>query len=179
MYRQRAGRKLLFAVAGDDHDRLHATLRTTHVTAKAPALQARFALLDGQVFDVELEAVEHVEQIVGKVDVGLVHLVDQHHAGPALLDGATKGLQADVGVDTAGGEVVRVLGVLQAAQRVEAVEQVCGLAGALHGHRHHLAELQFLGDGAGQARLAASGLTLDEQRAAQVDRQIDDIGGLR
>jgi hypothetical protein len=147
------------------------------VAAEAPGGSAGLVLGAGQVFDVELEAVEHVEQVVGKVDVGLVHLVDEHHLGLALADGVAEGLQVDIRMHLAGGAVGRVLGVLEAAQGVEAVEQILGLAGALDRH-HREADAQLFGDGAGQAGLAAAGLTFHQQRPAQADGQIDDGGSV-
>jgi hypothetical protein len=112
-----------------------------------------------------------------EIDVGLVHSsISTTPGGPAGWRG--QGFQADVGVDVVGFGVGAILGVLQAAQGVEAVEQILGLAGALDRHGNHLAEAELFGNGAGQTGLAAAGLALHQQRAAQVDGQVDDLGGL-
>jgi hypothetical protein len=126
--------QLLLAVAGDDDDRLDATRRRRHMPAEALGPGALIAFATRQVIDVELEAVENVEQIVREVDVGLVDFVDQYHTGLSPLDRVAERLEFDVGIDPPGVSVGRVLCVLQAAQGVEAIKQVLGLGGALDGN---------------------------------------------
>ena len=102
-------RQLLLVVAGDDHDRAHACL--DELT---------------RLVDPELHAVEFEQQVVWKLDVGLVDLVDQQHSlllrRKRLPELATDDVVADV-VDLR----VAELRVAQTRDRVVLIQPVLRL----------------------------------------------------
>ena len=57
-----------------------------------------------------------------------------------------------------------ILGILQPAQGIEAIQKIFGLAGALHSGCHHIAQAQDCGNGMGQAGFTTSRFPLHQQR---------------
>src|SRR6266705_1992650 len=154
--------QLLFVVRGDEHDR---------------ALLGFDQLL--RLVDEELHAVELAQEVVRKLDVGLVDLVDEEHdrrlGGERLPQHSAHYVVADL-VHAR----VAELGVAQAAHRVVLVQALLRLGGGLdvpfeqrqrerlrHFHREH--------------GLAGPGLAFYQQRALQrngrVDRERQVVGG--
>ena len=124
-----------------------------------------------RLVDVELHAVELAQQVVGKLDVGLVDLVDQHHRGRSGLERLPQRPALDVVGDVVHARVAE-LRIAQTRHRVVLVQALLRLAGGLdvpleqrpaerarHFDRQH--------------RLAGAGLALDQQRALQRDGGVD------
>src|SRR6266704_1066382 len=154
--------QLLFVVRGDEHDR---------------ALLGFDQLL--RLVDEELHAVELAQQVVRKLDVGLVDLVDEEHDRRLGGEGLPQHSAHYVVADLVHARVAE-LGVAQAAHRVVLVQALLRLGGGLdvpfeqrqperlrHFHREH--------------GLAGPGLAFYQQRALQrngrVDRERQVVGG--
>ena len=146
--------QFLFVVRGDDHDRAAARL---HGLAR--------------LVDEELHAIELLQQVVGKLDVGLVDLVDQQHRALVGDEGVPQFAALDVVADVLHAGVAE-LAVAQARHRVVFVQALLRLGGGL--------DVPFdqrrpdaLGDLQRQHGLAGAGLALDQQRPLQGDRGVD------
>jgi hypothetical protein len=147
-------RQLLLVVAGDDHDGSYACFDEL----------ARFV-------DPEFHAVELEQQVVWKLDVGLVYLVDQQHSlllrRKRLPELATDDVIADV-VDLR----VAELRVAQTRNRVVLIQPVLRLRRRLDvPAKQRLVECA--GDFFRQLRLAGAGLALHEQRSRECHRRVD------
>ena len=149
--------QLLLVVAGDDDDR--------------PLLGANGL---ARLVDVELHLVEFAQQIVRKLDVGLVDFVDQQHRRGVGFEGFPELALDDVVADVLDLGIAE-LRIAQARHRVVFVEAVLGLGrrfdapveeGLAERIRHFARELGLAG-----ARLA-----LDQQRAPEHDRGVHGHG---
>ena len=147
-------RQFLLVVRGDDDDR--------------PA--ARLHRLAGLV-DEELHAIEFLQQVVGKLDVGLVDLVDQQHRPLVGDEGVPQLAALDVVADVLDA-LVAELAVAQARHRVVFVEALQRLGGRLD-VPFDQRRAERLGDLERQHGLAGAGLALDQQRPLQRDRGVD------
>ena len=128
-------------------------------------------MVSPRLVDVELHAVELLQQVVGELDVGLVDLVDQQHGALVAGEGLPQLALADVVADVLDA-LVAELAVAQAAHGVVFVEALLRLGGRLdvpldERHAERLGHLQR------QHGLAGAGLALDEQRALQGDGGVD------
>jgi len=140
--------QFLFVVRGDDD---HGAVQGAHGLA-------------GFVH-MELHPVEFLQQVVGKLDVGLVDLVDQQHH----LGGCGKGLPQLAAPDVIGHVVhprIAQLAVAQPADGVILIKALLRLGGAFHmpfqdrqaeGRRHLPRKF----------RLSGAGFPLDQQRTLQ------------
>jgi hypothetical protein len=141
-------RELLLVVAGDDH---HRTLGGDDL---------RLGLHHPEPHPVQL-----VEQVVGELEVRLVHLVDeQHHPGPRA-ERLPQRAPADVVADVLHVAVAEAA-VVEPLDRVVDVEAVLGAGGALHVPGEER-QLQRGGDGLGEQRLAGAGLPLHQEGALE------------
>ena len=129
--------------------------------------------LDGfvRLVDVEFHAVELLQQVVGKLDVRLVDLVDQQHRPLVERERLPQLALADVVADVADARVTQ-LAVAQPAHRVVLVEALQRLGGRLdvpldERRSHRLGHLQR------QHGLAGARFPLHEQRPLQCDGCID------
>ena len=151
---QKRVRQFFLVVGGDDDDR-----------AMAGA--------DGFVglVDVELHAVEFLQQIVRKLDIGLVDLVDQQHHALARLERFPQLTLAQVVAHVVDAFHTE-LGIAQAAHRVVLVQTLLRLGGGLDvpGDQPRLQRARQL---LGQQGLARARLALDQQRPLQRDGRID------
>ena len=77
------------------------------------------------LIDVELHAIQLQQQIVGKLDVGLVDLVDEEHGSPLGGEGLPQLAPADVVVDLPHPRIAE-LGVPQTGHRIVFVEPLLG-----------------------------------------------------
>ena len=129
--------------------------------------------LDGLVrlVDVELHAVELLQQVVGELDVGLVDLVDQQHGALVQRERLPQLALADVVADVADARVAE-LAVAQPAHRVVLVEALQRLGGRLDVPLDER-RLDRLGDLQRQHGLAGAGLALHQQRPLQGDGGVD------
>ncbi len=129
--------------------------------------------LDGLVrlVDVELHAVEFLQQVVGELDVGLVDLVDQQHGALVHRERLPQLALADVVADV-GHPRVAELAVAQPAHGVVLVEALQGLGGRFDVPLDERG-LDGLGHLQRQHRLAGAGLPLDQQRSLQSDGGVD------
>jgi hypothetical protein len=154
--------QLLLVVRGDEHQR---AVRGADQLARLVA--------------VELHAVDFAQQVVRKLDVGLVDLVDQQRHRLLGREGLPQHALDDVVVDVLDLGVAE-LRVTQAAHGIVFVQALLRLGGGLDvplQQRH----AQRFGDLLGQHGLAGTGLTLDQQRALErdggIDRQHQVLGG--
>jgi len=125
-----------------------------------------FALISlARLVDVELHAVELAQQVVRELDVGLVHFVDQQHAGLVLREGVPQHALDDVVVDVVH-SLVAELRVAQPADRVVLVQALLRLGGGLDVplEQRDPQRLRHLDR---QHRFPGAGLALDEQRPLQ------------
>jgi hypothetical protein len=136
-----------------------------------------------RLVDVELHPVELAQQVVRKLDVGLVDLVDQHDGGRPARERVPQHAALDVVADVRDAAVAE-LRVAQSRHRVVFVESLLRLRRRLDVpgiERPRQRSRDFLG----QQRLAGTRLALDEQRPRQRQRRVDgelqviggDIGG--
>src|SRR6266581_2048880 len=154
--------QLLFVVRGDEHDR---------------ALLGFDQLL--RLVDEELHAVELAQEVVRKLDVGLVDLVDEEHdrrlGGERLPQHSAHYVVADL-VHAR----VAELGVAQAAHRVVLVQALLRLGGGLD-VPFEQRQPERLRHFHGEHGLAGPGLAFYQQRALQhngrVDRERQVVGG--
>ncbi len=128
-------------------------------------------MVSPRLVDVELHAVELLQQVVGELDVGLVDLVDQQHGALGVGERLPQLALADVVADVLDA-LVAELAVAQAAHRVVLVEALLRLGGRLDVPLDER-RLDGLGHLHGQHRLAGAGLPLDQQRALQRDGGVD------
>ena len=120
---------------------------------------------------VELHLVEFAQQVIGKLDVGLVDLVDQQHRPLLALEGLPQLALDDVVANVLDPRITQ-LRVAQARHRVVLVKAVLRLGGRLDGPVDERC-IHGLRDLARQLRLPGAGLALDQQRPLQGDRRID------
>ena len=146
-------RQFLLVVRGDDDDR------------PAPRVHGLAGLVDE-----ELHAIEFLQQVVGKLDVGLVDLVDQQHRTLVGDERIPQFAALDVVADV-GDALVAELAVAQARDGVVFVEALQRLGGGLDVPLDQRGR-QRLGDFERQHGLAGAGLALDQQRPLQRDRRI-------
>jgi len=116
---------------------------------------------------VELHAVQLAQQVVGKLDVGLVDLVDQQRHWLVGREGLPQHALDDVVVDVLD-PVVAQLAVAQAADGVVLVQALLRLGGRLDVPLQQW-QLQGAGHFLGQHGLAGARLALDQQRALEGD----------
>ncbi len=132
-----------------------------------------------RLVDVELHAVELLQQVVGELDVGLVDLVDEEHGPLVEREGLPQLALADVVADV-GHALVAELAVAQAAHRVVLVEALQRLGGRLDVPLDQR-RADRLGDLDGQHRLAGPGLALHQQwplqRDGSVNGNLEIVGG--
>jgi cytochrome c553 len=146
--------QLLLVVGGDEHHRPVSGLDQL-----------------ARLVDVELHAVEFAQQVVRKLDVGLVDLVDQQRHRLVGGEGLPQRAAHDVVVDVLDA-LVAELAVAQPAHCVVLVQALLRLGGALDvplQQRHADRVGHFLG----QHRLAGARFTLHEQRPLQRDGGVD------
>ena len=146
--------QLLFVVAGD-HD-------------QRPMPRPDRGL---RLVDVELHAVELAQQIVGKLDVGLVDLVDQHYCGGRRFERLPQNAALDV-VRDVGDVRISELRVAQARHRVVFVQPLLRLGRRLDVPLHEWTANRAR-DFLGEHGLAGTRLALDQQRPLQGDRGVD------
>ena len=121
--------------------------------------------------DEELHAIEFLQQVVGKLDVGLVDLVDQQHRPLVGNEGVPQFAALDVVADVLDA-LVAELAVAQARDRVIFVQALQRLGGRLDVPLDQR-RAERLGDLDREHGLAGAGLAFDEQRAFERDRRID------
>ncbi|MNX50492.1 hypothetical protein D3C86_811220 [compost metagenome] len=143
------GVRQLFLIVGGDDD--HGTL------ARLDALPC--------LVDVELHPIQLQQQIVGKLDVGLVDFVDQQYRPLRGSEGLPQLAAADVMVDVPYPRIPE-LGVPQPGHRIVFIEPLLGLGGGLDVPADEVGT-ERLGDRLGQHRLAGARLTFDQQRLLQ------------
>ena len=128
--------ELLLVVAGDEND--------------GPLLRGYLLL---RLVDMKLHAIELQQQIVGKLDVRLVDLVDQQDRLHVALECLPELSRHDVVRDVVHAFFPE-LGVAQPRHRIVLVEALLGLAGgfdvpgderAVQGERHFLGETRLAG----------------------------------
>ena len=124
-----------------------------------------------RLVDVELHAVELLQQVVGELDVGLVDLVDQQHGALVQRERLPQLALADVVADV-GHALVAQLAVAQAAHGVVLVEALQRLGGRLDVPLDQRRS-DRLGHLERQHRLAGPGLALHQQRPLQRDGGVD------
>jgi hypothetical protein len=147
-------RQLLLVVRRDDDDR--ALLRDDLVS---------------RLGDDEAHAIDLVEQVVGELEVRLVHLVDEEDLPLLRRKRATEGPHPDVPANVLHVAVAEA-SVVEALDGVVHVEPVLRAGRGLHGPVHEL-ERERVGDGASEEGLAGPGLALHEQRALQREGAVD------
>src|SRR5262249_25696087 len=112
-----------------------------------------------------------LQQVIGKLDVGLVDLIDQQHGALAHGERLPQLALADVVADVGDARVTK-LAIAQAAYRVVFVKALQRL-----GRRFDVPlnerGLDCLGDLDGKHRLAGAGLALDEQGSLERDGGVD------
>jgi hypothetical protein len=120
-----------------------------------------------RLVDEELHAVEFVQQIVGKFDVGLVDLIDQQHR--LNIDGERLPQLAldDVIADVVHSRIAQ-LRIAQPRHRVVLVQPLLGLGGGLDVPLQER-PVQGEGDFLGQLGLTGARLALHQQGPAQGD----------
>ena len=149
--------QFLFVVRGDDD---HGALFRPH-------------RLTGLV-DMELHPVEFLQQVIRKLDIRLVDLVDQQHDTLVGRKGFPQLAALDVSADIVN-LFVPQLAVAQPAHGVVFVETLLRAGGGFHvpfDDRHP----QGRGHLAGQFRLAGARLALDQQGPLQPDRRVHGHG---
>ena len=146
--------QLLFVVGRDDDDR------------------PMFGL-DGlmRLVDVELHAIEFLQQIVGELDVGLVDLVDEQHGALIHRERLPQLALADVVADV-GDPRVAELAVAQPADGIVFVEALQRLGGGFDVPLDQR-RADRLGDFDGEHGLARARLALYQQRPLQRDGRVD------
>ena len=150
---QKGVRQFLLVVGGDHHD--------------GPLLGGDGL---GKFVNEELHAVEFLQQVVGKLDVGLVDLVDQQHHPLVGLERLPQLALLDVVADVPD-PLLAELGIAQPGDGVVFVEAVDGLGAGLDVPLDE-PQAQGFGDFLRQHGLARAGLPLDEQRAFEFDRRV-------
>src|SRR5690606_38637282 len=159
---QEGVRQLLFIVRGDDDD---------------GADLGADRLVD--LLNVELHAVEFLQQVVGEFDVGLVDFVDQQDGAGGGGEGLPQLALFQIVAHVVDPRVAQ-LAVAQAADGIVFIEAVVGLGRRLDvpGYQRRI---QRAGQFIGQDRLARAGLALDQQRPFKryggVDRDLQVFGG--
>ena len=120
--------------------------------------------LDGLagLVDEELHAIEFLQEVVGKFDVGLVDLVDQQHRALVGREGVPQLAALDVVADVLDA-LVAELAVAQPRYRVVFVEALLRLGGRLD-VPFDQRRADRLGDFVRQHGLAGAGFALDQQR---------------
>ena len=159
---QKSVGQFFLVVAGNDDDR------------PVPGLDRLLGLVDMEFHPVEFE-----QQVVGKLDVGLVDLIDQHHrlhlVGERLPQLALDDVVADV-VDPR----IAQLRIAQPRHRVVLVQALLCLGGGLDVPLNERS-VQGEGDFLGQLGLASARFAFDQQRPAQghggVHRHHQIVGG--
>ena len=124
-----------------------------------------------RLVDVELHPVELAQQVVRKLDVGLVDLVDQHDRRRGRFERLPQHAALDVVRDVAD-VLVAQLRVAQPRHGVVLVEALLRLGRRLDVPLHER-PAERPRDFLGEHRLAGAGLALDQQRALQRDRRVD------
>ena len=119
-----------------------------------------------RLVDEELHAIELAQQVVGKLDVGLVDLVDEQHRLHRRLERLPQAALHDVVADVAH----FLFAELRIAQARDGVVFVQALLSLARGLDVPLVQrpLQRAGDLRRELRLARAGLALDEQWPASV-----------
>ncbi len=118
----------------------------------------------------ELHAIELTQQVVGKLDVGLVDFVDEQHRLHVRLEGLPQAALHDVVADVAH-FCFAELRIAQARDGVVFVQTVLRLAGGLDVPLVQR-PLQRAGDFRRELGLARAGLAFDEQWPAEGHRGI-------
>jgi hypothetical protein len=161
--------QLFFVIAGDDDDRRR--LAPVVLPEHAPV----FARLIGvELLDGELLLVKLVQQVVGKIDVSLVDLVDEHYrlalTAQRLAEWAERKIRREFLCPLA-----MQLCILQAANHVQGTKSVARSRGRSDVPAVEVlvgVEPEFVDDGGGERRLATARCALDEQRPVQGQRDI-------
>ena len=146
--------QFFFVVGGDHHDR------------PPPRLDGLAGLVDE-----ELHAIEFLQQVVGKLDIGLVDLVDQQHR-PRVRDEGIPELAALDVVANVLDALVAELAVAQTGDRVILVEALQRLGGGFDVPLEQRCG-EALGDFEREHGLAGAGLALDQQGALERDGGVD------
>ena len=120
--------------------------------------------------DVELHPVQFLQQVVGKLDVGLVDLVDQQHHAARRFEGLPQLALADVVRHVMHPRIAQ-LAVAQPADGVVFVQPLLRLGGGLD-VPFHQRQAQAGRHLAGQFGLAGAGFALDQQRPLQRHRRV-------
>ena len=124
-----------------------------------------------RLVDVELHAVEFAQQVVGKLDVGLVDLVDQDHRRRIAVESFPQDTLDDV-IGDVGHPGITQLRVAQTGDGIVLIQALLCLGRRLDmplEKRQPERASHFLG----KHGLAGARLTLDQQRALQGDGGID------
>ena len=154
--------QFLLVVRRDDHDRAFLGLD--------PLLR---------LINVEAHAIEFLQQVVGKLDIGLVDLVDQQDGELLGGEGFPQLALLDV-VRNVVDALVAQLAIAQAGHGVIFIQALLRLGGRFHVpfDQRRIERFRNL---MRQHGLAGARLALDEQRAAQrhrrVDRDLEVVGG--
>src|SRR2546428_4994056 len=119
----------------------------------------------------ELHAVELAQKVVGKLDVGLVDLVDEEHDRRLGSERLPQHAADDVVADLAHAGVAK-LGIAQAAHRVVLVQALLRLGGGLDVPFEER-QLERLCNLHSEHGLAGARLAFYQQRALERDRRVD------
>src|SRR5712691_4662828 len=126
------------------------------------------------LIDEKLHAVELAQEVVGKLDVGLVDFVDEEHDRRLGSERLPQHAFDDVVADLVHARIAE-LRIAQAAHRVVLVQALLRLGGGLDVpfQRRHA---ERLGDFHGEHGLAGAGLAFHQKRALERDRGVDGEG---
>jgi hypothetical protein len=140
--------QVLFVVRGDDHDR----------AVQGPDGGARF-------IDVEFHPVEFLQQVIGKLDIGLVHLVDQQDHARRCLECLPQLSLADIVVHIIHPRIAQ-LAVTKARHGVVFIKPLLRLGGGFDVPFDHR-QIQRRGHLPRKFGFACARLALDQKRALQ------------
>ena len=149
--------QFFFIVRGDDH---HGPVPGRHGFAR--------------LVDVELHAVQFLQQVIGKFDVGLVDLVDQQHHAALGGEGLPQLAAPDIVGDIVNAGIAE-LAVTQPADGIVFVQALLRLGGAFH-MPFKDGQTQTRGDLPGEFGLARARLSLHQKGAFKGDGRVDRDG---
>ena len=119
---------------------------------------------------IELHPVQLPQQVVGKLQIGLVHLIDEQDHLLFRLEGLAQLAQIDILGDIVHG--LAKLAVVKTLHHVVDIQAVLGLGSGFDAPGNELPVHGF-GNGLGQHSFAGTRLALDQQGLAQGQRNID------
>src|SRR5262249_43092321 len=145
-------RQTFLAVARDEDNGWRVEV-PRHYTAKAFLLPAGCLLFRRQVINLERECIQYIEQIVWKINIGLVDFVNQNDLPATLVNGLAQRPERKIGVDELRLHVLGVLGILQPPQYVQPIEQILRPRRTLYGDLDNFPKLLLGGNRVGKPGL--------------------------